>query len=81
MADMAKSRLGQVKSKFPNAVVTGLDDLRCFYLLADKPMKYYEYAGADGVPQTMDRKMALRRIGRSLKDLTKEWNILHRLVS
>jgi len=81
MVSLANKRLGQAKSKFPKAVVTGLDDLRCFYLLAAEPAKYYEFASVDMVPGLMDRKMALKKIGRSLKELSAEWNILHKLVS
>ncbi len=81
MISLAKSRLGEVKSKYPNAVVTGLDDLRCFYLLTDEPGKYYQYASVDRVPGVMDRKMAMKKIGRSLKELSQEWNLLHKLVS
>jgi formate dehydrogenase iron-sulfur subunit len=80
MVAMAKERLGEVKSKYPNAAVTGLDDLRVFYLLADKPSKYHQYASVDAVPKAMDRKMALTKIGRSLKDLSREWNVIHKLV-
>ena len=81
MAALAKVRLAEVKSKYPKAVVTGLEDLRVFYLLADQPAKYHEYASVDLVPGAMDRKMALKKIGRSLKDLTKEWQVIHKLVS
>jgi hypothetical protein len=60
--------------------VTGLDDLRVFYLLADKPAKYHQFASVDVAPKGMDRKMALRKIGRSLKDLSKEWQVIHKLA-
>ncbi|MFH1628763.1 MAG: 4Fe-4S dicluster domain-containing protein [Pseudomonadota bacterium] len=81
MASQANKRLTEAKAKFPNARVTGLDDLRCFYLLADEPKKYYKYASVERVPGLMDRKMALKKIGRSLKELTGEWQLLHKLVS
>ena len=80
MVTLANERLAQAKSKFPKAVVTGLDDLRCFYLLADEAGKYYLYASVDSAPSAMDRKMALKKIGTSLKELSKEWNLLHKLV-
>ena len=80
MVTLANQRLAQAKSKFPKAVVTGLDDLRCFYLLADEAGKYYLYASVDSTPSAMDRKMALKKIGTSLKELSKEWNLLHKLV-
>ena len=81
MVTMANKRLGEVKAKFPKAVVTGLDDLRVFHLLADAPEKYYQYASVERVPSLMDRQMALKKIGRSLRELSKEWNILHKLAS
>ena len=78
---LANKRLGEAKAKFPKASVTGLDDLRVFYLLADDPKKYHTFAKVDSLPGGMDRKMALKKIGRSLKDLSKEWQIIHKLVS
>ncbi|MCF8081684.1 MAG: formate dehydrogenase [Deltaproteobacteria bacterium] len=80
MVDMAKSRLKEVKAKFPNATLSGLEDLRVFYLLADKPDKYYMFASATSAPKGMDRKMALKKIGRSLKDLSREWQMLNKLA-
>lgn len=80
MVALAKKRLVEVRSKFPKAVVTGMDDLRCFYLLTDEPVKYHQYASADIVPGLMDRKRALRKIVWSLKELSREWQVLNRLV-
>jgi len=74
-------RLAEAKAKFPKAVGTGLDDLRVFHLLADAPEKYYQYASVERAPSLMDRQMALKKIGRSLRELSKEWNILHKLAS
>ena len=81
MVSLATKSLGEVKSKYPKAVVTGLDDLRCFYLLADEPQKYHKFAGVDLAPGMMDRKMALKKIGRSLKRLSNEWGLIRKLVS
>jgi formate dehydrogenase iron-sulfur subunit len=81
MAALAKNRLGEVKSKYPKASVTGLEDLRVFYLLADEGKKYHDYARVDAIPGGMDRKVALKRIGRSLKELSKEWQVLNKLAS
>jgi formate dehydrogenase iron-sulfur subunit len=80
MAALAKARQGEAKSKYPKAMVTGLEDLRVFYLLADDPKKYHTYAMADPVPRGMDRQVALRRIARSLKELSREWRVLNRLA-
>jgi formate dehydrogenase iron-sulfur subunit len=81
MVDLAKKRLDEVKSRFPKAALTGIEDLRVFYLLADEPKAYYTYAKVDALPGGMDRKMALRKIGRSLKELSSEWTMIHKLAS
>ena len=81
MAALAKMRMGEVKSKYPKASVTGLEDLRVFYLLADEGKKYHDYARIDSIPGGMDRKVALKRIGRSLKELSREWQVLNKLAS
>jgi formate dehydrogenase iron-sulfur subunit len=80
MVSKAKARLDQVKSRYPKASLTGVDDLRCIHLLADEPAKYHTYASVDRPPALMDRKMALKKIGRSLKDLGMEWTMLNKLV-
>jgi formate dehydrogenase iron-sulfur subunit len=80
MVELANKRLAEVKARFPKAVVTGLDDLRLFHLLADAPEKYYQFASVERSPAIMDRQMALKKIGRSLRELSKEWNVLHKLA-
>jgi len=80
MIQMAKSRLAKAKAKFPNAVLTGLEDLRVFYLLADKPEKYHTYAKADSVPRAIDRNLALKKIGRQLGQLSPQWRLLSKLL-
>ncbi|MCG6878378.1 MAG: hypothetical protein LJE96_04420 [Deltaproteobacteria bacterium] len=80
MAALAKERLDKAKDRFPKATLTGLDDLRVFYLLADVPNMVYTYAKADKAPTPMDRKMALQKIGRSLKGLATEWEIVNKLA-
>ena len=81
MAELAKKRLSEVQSKLPNAVLTGLDDLRVFYLLADEPAKYHEYAQSSIAPRGIDRKMALKKIVKPLKELAKEWQLLNKIAS
>jgi len=78
---MAKKRLAEVKSKFPKASVTELEDVRVFYLLADEPAKYHEYAHSTVGPRGIDRKMALKKIAKPLKELSREWQLFHKLVS
>jgi formate dehydrogenase iron-sulfur subunit len=81
MVALAKKRLAEVKGKFPKATLSGIEDTRVFYLLADKPAKIYEYAQATITPGGIDRKAALKRIARPLKELSKEWQLLHKLAS
>jgi len=66
MVTLAKKRFNEAKAKYPNATLTGLEDLRVFYLLKDKPEKYYKFANLRPSPHLMDRKLALKRIGREL---------------
>jgi formate dehydrogenase iron-sulfur subunit len=70
MVKMAKKRLAEATTRFPKATLTGLDDLRVFYLLADVPKIYYTYAKMDLPPVHMDRKTALRKMGRSIREFT-----------
>jgi len=81
MVDLAQKRLAEAKKKFPKATLTGIEDLRVFYLLADEPGKYHTFAKVDALPTAIDRKMALRKIGRSLKELSSEWTMIHKLAS
>ena len=81
MVALAKKRFDEVKPRFPKATLTGIDDLRAFYLLADEPKAYHKYAKVDVLPGGMDRQMALRKIGRSLKDLSREWTMINKLAS
>ncbi|MBL7213257.1 MAG: hypothetical protein ISS61_12835, partial [Desulfobacteraceae bacterium] len=46
-----------------------------------EPKAYYTYAKVETLPGGMDRKMALKMIGRSLKDLSREWQIINKLAS
>ncbi len=81
MVALAKERLAAAKAKFPKANLRGIEDVRVFYLLADSADRYYTYASAGPVPMGMDRKMALKKLGRSLRDLSREWEMLNKLVS
>jgi formate dehydrogenase iron-sulfur subunit len=80
MVELAKGRLAEAKKRYPGATLTGLKDLRVFYLLADVPKMYYTYAEADRSPAPMNRKTALRKLGRSLRDLSNGRDILNRLA-
>ncbi len=80
MVALAEERLAEARSRFPDAVVTGLEDVRVFYLFADEPFKYHEYAQATITPLGIDRKTALKRIARPLIELSRERQLLSRLV-
>lgn len=80
MVKLAKKRKEEVASKYPNARLTGLDDLRVFYLLIDEPAKYNLYADAKTTPMPIDRNLALRRIAISLKELARERLFINRLA-
>jgi formate dehydrogenase iron-sulfur subunit len=80
MAALAKRRLAEVKKRFPKARLTGLEDLRVFYLLVDEPREYWLFADARPAPGGMDRKTALRRIGRSLGELSREARFMARMA-
>ncbi|MCF8036724.1 MAG: 4Fe-4S dicluster domain-containing protein [Desulfobacteraceae bacterium] len=80
MVSLAKKRKEEVASKYPKATVTGLDDLRVFFLLSDEPDKYHKYAKAAMPPEGISRQMALKQIGNSLKELSRQWFRLNRIA-
>ena len=81
MVTVANKRFEEVRERHPKAKLIGVEDTRVFYLLADEPAKYHEYAQATTIPVGIDRKAALNRIAKSLKELSKEWQLLHKLAS
>ena len=81
MIALAKRRLAEVSPKLPKATVTGIEDTRVFYLLADEPAKYHEYALSTVKPGGIDRKTALKRITKPLIELSREWQLFHKLAS
>ncbi len=76
MVALAKARLAEVKKDAPHARVTGLEDLRVFYLLTDEPSRYHLFAAVDAARPGLDRKAALQRIARALGDLSREARVL-----
>jgi len=81
MAVLAKQRLAEAKAKFPRALLTTVEEVRVFYLLADKPSTYHEYADAKMTPVGIDRKRALKKIARPFNKLSQEWHMLKGLAS
>lgn len=80
MVSLAKKRKEEVLEKYPKAKVTGLDDLRVFFLLADEPDNYHKYAKAAMPPEGISRQMALKQIGNSLKELSRQWFWMNRIA-
>jgi formate dehydrogenase iron-sulfur subunit len=79
MVSMALKRLEEVKPVHPKARVLDLNDVRVFYLVADDPKKYHVFADARSVPGLMDRKIAMKKIGRSLKELALQRRFIRRM--
>ena len=61
MLKLAEERLNTVKTKFPQAQLTNTTDVRVFYLVAEDPKKYHEFADASGA-LGISRKTALRKM-------------------
>ena len=61
MVKLAEERLKAAKAKFPKAQLTNTEDVRVFYLLADIPEKYHEFADASAI-KGITRKAALRKM-------------------
>ena len=69
MVELATARLKAREKVNPTAQLTGLKDLRVFYLLDSGPEDYWEYAGADSVLK-MNRMQAMKRLLHPLKTMT-----------
>jgi formate dehydrogenase iron-sulfur subunit len=61
MVKLAQERLNTVKAKFPQAQLTNFADVRVFYLVAEDPKKYHNFADASGA-LGISRKTALRKM-------------------
>ena len=77
MVAKALDRLKKVRTVHPKAQVLDLNDVRVFYLVADEPKKYHVFADARPTTGFMDRKTAMRKIGRSLKELALQRRYMH----
>ena len=73
MLTLAKSRLAQVKNKFPNAMLLDPDDVRTIYLVAFEPTLYHEFAVASATTGSgITRQAALRRMFRPFKQIASQ---------
>jgi formate dehydrogenase iron-sulfur subunit len=73
MLTLAKSRLAQVKNKFPNVMLLDPDDVRTIYLVAFEPTLYHEFAVASATTGSgITRQAALRRMFRPFKQIASQ---------
>ena len=73
MLTLAKSRLAQVKGKFPNAMLLDPDDVRTIYMVAFEPALYHEFAVASATTGSgITRQAALRRMFRPFKQIASQ---------
>ena len=70
MLALAKKRLGEVKKKYPKAMLIDPDDVRTIYLVAYEPKRYCTDAMASNADFSMTRQMALKRMIRPLTNIT-----------
>ncbi len=66
MLALARTRLEQVRPKFPRASLADPDDVNVIYLLADEPKRLHEHAVAQG-PSPLNRKEFLALFTRPLR--------------
>lgn len=78
MIKLAEKRGKDAADRNPNARLTGLTDLRVFYLLLDEPAKYHLHADVKTAPRVIDRKLALKEIGQLLATFSKQLSFFHR---
>jgi formate dehydrogenase iron-sulfur subunit len=70
MIRLARQRLGEVKKKYPKAMLLDPDDVSVIYLTAFEPALYHEFAVASNSAFDITRQIALRRLFRPLTNLT-----------
>jgi formate dehydrogenase iron-sulfur subunit len=65
--DLARQRLQEVRSRFPNAMLIDPEAVRVIYLVAFDPKLYHSYAMASAAGVGITRQMALRRMFKPLR--------------
>jgi len=71
MVEMARKRLSDIRGVHPKANVSGLNSTRAIFLMAEDSSKYHKFADAGPSSRPMSRQLALKRIGKSFKELAK----------
>lgn len=70
MMDLAKSRLAEVKNKFPKAMLLDPDDVKTIYLVGFEPTLYHDFAVASATRGLgITRQAALRRMFRPFRNI------------
>ncbi|MBI4773266.1 MAG: formate dehydrogenase [Deltaproteobacteria bacterium] len=77
MVEMARNRLAEIRSSHPKATVSGVNSNRAIFLMADDSIKYHKFADARPSLGPMNRQLALKKIGKSLKELARDWSFLN----
>jgi len=66
IVELARKRLQQVQSRFPQAMLIDPDEVRVIYLVAYEPKRYHDFAMASA-GGGITRQMALRRMFRPVR--------------
>jgi formate dehydrogenase iron-sulfur subunit len=69
MLALAKKRLGEVKKKYPKAMLIDEDTVSVIYLVTEDPELYHEFAVASSSSFDISRVVALKRLIRPLTNL------------
>jgi formate dehydrogenase iron-sulfur subunit len=66
MLELAESRLGAIKDRYPQAQLLDAADVNVVYLTAYDPLLYHEFSIASNTATGVTRQVALRRMIRPL---------------
>ena len=69
MLALAKKRLGEVKKKYPKAMLVDEDTVSVIYLITEDPQLYHEFAVASNSAFDISRVVALKRLIRPFTNL------------
>ena len=68
MLKLAKTRLAELKKKWPNATLADPDDVSVIFLLIDTPDTYHEHAVAEAAPVSpMTKKQLFAKLASPIK--------------
>jgi len=69
MLKLAEQRLGEVKNKFPDAVLLDPNDVNVIYLTGHDPLLYHEFAIASNSAFNVTRQVALKKLFRPITNI------------